>query len=97
MNLRVDPIVEEATLPDGRRFVVRVGLATDAYISRRELHTVTLELSADDRIEATVNTVLTPSQVAEARKLVAEVVAKLESGALQPTASAIEPLADTIL
>jgi hypothetical protein len=97
MSLRVDPIVEEATLPDGRRFVVRVGLATDAYISRRELHTVTLELSADDRIEATVNTVLTPSQVEEARKLVDEVVDQLESGALQPTASAVEPLADTIL
>jgi hypothetical protein len=97
VSLKSDPIVEQATLPDGRRFVVRVGLATDAYISRRELHTVTLELLADDRVEATVNTVLTPSHVAEARKLAAQVVAQLESGALQPTASAIEPLADTIL
>jgi hypothetical protein len=97
VSLRGSPVYKEATLPDGRRIVVRVGVAADTYISRRELQTVTLELLADDRVEATVNTVLTPNQVAEARKLVAEVATALQSGDLQPTASAIEPLADTIL
>jgi hypothetical protein len=97
VSLKGSPVYQEAMLPDGRRFVVRVGVAADTYISRRELHTVTLELLADDRVEATVNTVLTPNQVAEARKLVAEVATRLQSGDLQPSASAIEPLADTIL
>ena len=97
MSLRGSPVHEEATLPDGRRFVVRVAVAADTYISRRELHTVTLELLADDRVEATVNTLLTPSQIGEARKLAAEVATRLQSGDLQPTASAIEPFADTIL
>jgi hypothetical protein len=43
-----------------------------------------------------VNTVLAPNQVGEARKLVEAVATKLQSGELQPTASAIEPLADSI-
>lgn len=76
--------------------LVRVAVAVDPYIPRRERHTVTLELLADDRVEATVNTVLAPSQVGEARKLADEVASKLQSGELQPTASAIEPLADSI-
>jgi hypothetical protein len=97
VSLRGSPVYKEATLPDGRQIVVRVAVAADTYISRRDLHTVILELLADDRVEATVNTVLTPTQVAEARKLVVEVATALQSGDLQPTASAIEPLADTIL
>jgi hypothetical protein len=44
-----------------------------------------------------VNTVLTPAQVREARKLADQVATRLQSGELQPTASAIEPLADSIL
>jgi hypothetical protein len=97
VSLRGSPVHKEATLPDGRQIVVRVAVAADTYISRRELQTVTLELLVDDRVEATVNTVLTPTQVAAARKLVAVVATALQSGDLQPTASAIEPLADTIL
>jgi predicted RNA-binding protein associated with RNAse of E/G family len=76
--------------------VVRIAVAADAYLPRRELHTVTLELLAEDRVEATVNTVLTPAQVTEARKLADQVASRLQSGELQPTASAIEPLADSI-
>jgi hypothetical protein len=97
VSLKGSPVYQEALLPDGRRFLVRVGLAADTYISRRELQTVTLELLADDRVEATVSTVLAPNQVAEARKLVDEVATRLQSGDLEPTAAAIEPLADTIL
>lgn len=97
MSLRGQPVEREATLPDGRRILVRVALAADGYLPRRELHTVTLELLVDERVEATVNTVLEPRQVGEARKLANEVATKLQTGELQPTASAVEPLADSIL
>jgi hypothetical protein len=97
VSLRSVPIERQATLPDGRQLRVRVGLATDGYLARRELHTVTLELLTDDRVQATVNTVLDAAQVGEARKLVDEVATRLESGDLEPTAAAIEPLADSIL
>ena len=96
MSLRGRPVEQEATLPNGRRVVVRVAVAVDSYIPRRERHTVTLELLTEDRVEATVNTVLAPNQVGEARKLVEAVARKLQSGELQPTAAAIEPLADSI-
>jgi hypothetical protein len=96
VSLRGDPVVEQTTLPDGRELAVRVCVATDAYIPRRDLSTVALELVADGRVEATVNTILAPSQVNEARKLAHNVASKLESGELSPTASAIEPLADSL-
>jgi hypothetical protein len=96
VSLRGDPVVEETTLPDGRLLAVRVCVAADAYIPRRDLTTVALELVADGRVEATVNTILAPDQVLEARKLAREVATKLTAGELPPTASAIEPLADSI-
>jgi hypothetical protein len=96
VSLRGRPIERETTLPDGRRLVVRVAVAADPYIPRRERTTVTLELLADNRVEATVNTVLTPTQVGEARKLADQVATKLQAGELRPTASAIEPLADSL-
>ena len=97
MSLRANPVEETAKLPDGREVVVRVALAKDDYIPRREQHTVALELLADGRVEATVNTVLDPGQAGEARRLAREVASRLTSGELEPTAGAIEPLADTIL
>jgi hypothetical protein len=96
VSLRGRPIESETTLPDGRSLLVRVAVSADPYIPRRERATVTLELLADGRVEATVNTLLTPAQVNEARKLADEVANRLQSGELQPTASAIEPLADSI-
>ena len=62
VSLRGRPVLEETTLPDGRRLVVRVCVAADAYIPRRDLTTVALELVAGERVEATVNTVLGPNQ-----------------------------------
>ncbi len=97
VSLRGSPVERETTLPNGRRVVVRVAVAVDPYIPRRERHTVTLELLTDERVEATVNTVLEPRHVSEAQRLAEEVAARLQSGELQPTASAIEPLADSIL
>ncbi len=43
---------------------------------------------------AAVNTVLEADQVSEARALAREIVAGLESGEFEPTAAALEPLAD---
>jgi hypothetical protein len=96
MSLRGRPIEQSAALPDGRRLLVRVGVPTDPYIPRRELATVALELVEDGQIAATVNTVLAPEQESEARALAREVVTRLEAGELEPTAGAIEPLADSI-
>ena len=97
MSLRAEPVEETATLPDGREVLVRVALAGDDYIPRRDQHTVAIELLLEQRIQATVNTVLDPAQVSEARTLAREVASRLSSGALQPTAHDIEPFADSIL
>ena len=83
-------------LPDGRSGIVRVGLPDDSYIPRRELDTVALELVIDDRVEATVNTVLDADQEVEAVALAREAAAALGSGELEPTAAALEPLATTL-
>jgi hypothetical protein len=94
VSLRGRPIEKTATLPDGGEVHVRVGVAEDSYIPRRELDTVDVELFVDGRAVAAVNTVLSADQDSEALQLAREVVAGLESGALEPTAAALEPLAD---
>ncbi len=96
MSLRADPIEIAATLADGRSLLVRVGVADDPYIPRKELDTVAVELVDDTEVAATVNTILRPDQTSEARALAREIAAGLESGSLEPTAGAIEPLADSI-
>ena len=74
---------------------MRIGVPEDPYIRRRELETVDVEILIGGRVVAAVNTVLGPKQESEARALAREIVNGLESGELQPTASAIEPFADT--
>jgi hypothetical protein len=98
MSLRGEPQEQEVKLPDGRVVKVRVGVAEDSYISRRELDTVTLELWDESRGEhlAGVSTVLDVEDVSAARTLVREVVAGLGDGSLEPTAGALEPLADSV-
>ena len=96
MSLRGRAIEQTASLPDGRRAIVRVGVADDSYIAKRELDTVALELLIDGTVAATVNTVLDADQETEALELAREVVTGLESGELEPTAGAIEPLADRL-
>ena len=75
---------------------VRVGVPDDPYIAKKELDTVSLELWEGDEALGAVNTVLEPEHVSEARALAREVAAGLESGALDPTAGALEPLADRL-
>jgi hypothetical protein len=87
-------VIQTASLPEGGEISVRVGVPEDSYVSRRELETVDVELFADGRPVAAVNTVLTPEQESEALELAREIVSGLESGELEPSAAAIEPLAD---
>ncbi len=96
MTLRAQAIEQPAALPDGRQVVVRVGIPEDPYLPRREIETVAIELIEDGEVSATVNTLLRPEHENEARELVREVAARLESGDLEPTAGALEPLADRI-
>ena len=96
VSLRGEPVELTATLPDGREARVRVGVPDDPYIPRRELDTVDVEIAFDGRVAAAVNTILEPEQDHEGRQLAREIVAGLESGELQPTAAAIEPLADRL-
>ena len=93
MSLRGNSVEQTATLPDGRSARVRVAVPDDPYIPRKELDTVSLELHVDGEVAAVVNTVLSADQESEALALVREVVTGLESGALAPTAGALEPLA----
>lgn len=95
VSLRGEPIEMTASLPDGRPVRVWVGVPEDSYIARRELDTVDIELSiVDGNHLAALNTVLDAEQVSEARALAREIVSGLESGKLEPTAAALEPLAD---
>ncbi|TML35202.1 MAG: hypothetical protein E6G24_02210 [Actinobacteria bacterium] len=94
MSLRGRPVEQTASLPDGREVQVRVGVPDDSYIPRREIDTVDVELFVDGRAVAAVNTVLDADQASEALQLAREIVAGLESGKLEPTAAALEPLAD---
>jgi hypothetical protein len=98
MSLRAEPLEQDATLPDGRVITVRIGLAEDSYIPRRELDTVVLEIWEEGHGEhlAGVATVLAPEDVAAARALLRVVVEALADGSLEPTAGALEPLADTV-
>jgi hypothetical protein len=89
-------IDQTASLPDGRHVTVHVGVPEDPYIPRGQLETVDVELRSGGRVIAAINTVLDPDQESEALDLAREIVRGLESGELQPTASAIEPLADTL-
>jgi hypothetical protein len=98
MSLRGEPVEQQVTLPDGRVVAVRVGLAEDSYIPRRELDTVVLELWDEERGEhlAGITTVLSADDVSAARALAREVVTGLGNGSLAPTAGALEPLADSV-
>ena len=98
MSLRGAPLEQKATLPDGRVIAVRIGLAEDSYIPRRELDTIVLELWDERRGEhlAGVATVLSADDGEAARVLLRDVVRGLSDGSLEPTAGALEPLADSV-
>jgi hypothetical protein len=96
VSLRTNPLERRVTLPDGRVVTVRVGVPDDSYIPQRELDTVTVELLGEGGHLGAVTTVLDADQDSEARALLREIVAGLESGTLRPTAGSIEPLAERL-
>ena len=97
MSLRGNPVHETATLPDGRQAEIRIGVPTDDYVRARELETVTLEVLVDGEVMAALNTLLAPEQASEGLRLAREIAQRLASGELEPTAGALEPLADAPL
>ena len=97
MSLRGNPVLESATLPDGREAEIWIGIPTDDYVPARELETVVLELRVNGEVAAALNTLLEPEQTSEARRLAREVAEGLSSGSIEPTAGALEPLADAPL
>ena len=96
VTLRAAAVEETTTLPDGRAALVRVGLAEDSYLRQSDVETVTLTLLVDGEVAAALNTVLDADNESEARALAREAAKRLESGDLEPTAAALEPLADTL-
>jgi hypothetical protein len=96
VSLRTYTIDRTLTLPDGRAASVRLGLAHDDYIPKREQETIVLELRIGEHVEAALNTVLDPEQEDEGAELVRELVGKLERGEIEPTAHALEPYADRL-
>jgi hypothetical protein len=94
VSLKGKPIEKTASLPDGREVHLRIGVPDDSYIRKKDLRTVDVELFTADEHLAAVNSVLLPEQESEALALARQIVAGLESGELEPTAGAIEPLAD---
>ena len=71
-------------------------MAHDGYIPEREEETVVLEVRIGRFVEATLNTVLDPTQEAGAAELAQEVVDALASGHVEPTAGALEQYADRL-
>jgi hypothetical protein len=96
VSLRGEPVEEHATLPDGRRVTIRVGVPEDPYIPKKQLDTVDVELFHGETALAAVNTILDARDTSEARRLARKIADGLESGELAPTAAAIEPLADRL-
>jgi hypothetical protein len=96
VSLRNYTIERDAKLPDGRSATVRLGLADDSYIAKRDQDIVVLELRFGDHVEAALDTILGPDQEDDGAELVREIVAKLEAGELEPNAGALEPYADKL-
>jgi hypothetical protein len=96
MSLRGEPLEADVSIPDGTTVHVRIGVPDDSYIPKRELDTVTVELSANGEHIAAVTSVLAADQASEARALLREIVSGLASGDVSPTAGAIERLADRL-
>jgi hypothetical protein len=95
VSLRGNPVEASATLPDGREALVRVSVPDDPYVPKRERSEVVVEIVIGDEVVAVVESILDPEQSSEGLALAREIAAGLGSGELEPTAAAIEPLADS--
>jgi len=97
MSLHGNPVLETTTLPDGRSAEIWLAIPADDYVPPRELDTVALELRVDGEVVAALNTLLEPEQTSDALRLAREIADGLAAGTLEPTAGALEPLADAPL
>lgn len=96
MSIREEPVVREASLPDGTAAVaVRVIVPDDPYVARGELDTVVVELSQNGEVLGVVETPLSAADTEDAVELADRIRDALESGAVEPTAEGIEQLALT--
>ena len=96
MSLRSARVEQTATLAGGESVRVSVGVPRDPYIAPAQSETVNVELWVGDQVLAAVNTILDPDQESEARALAREIARGLESGELELSAGAIEPLANRV-
>ena len=96
MSLRAARVEETASISGGETVVVSVGVPRDSYIPPAQSETVNVELWVGDQVLAAVNTILDPGQESEARALAREIAQGLESGELELSAGAIEPLANRL-
>lgn len=96
MSLRSARVEQTASLPGGETVVVSVGVPRDPYIPPAQSEIVNVELWVGDQVLAAVNTILDPDQDSEARALAREIAEGLESGELELSAGAIEPLANRL-
>ena len=97
MSLRAVPVVEHAHLPHGGTVTVWVGVPDDAYIDdKSQLTTVDIQLHEGNAIVASMETVLDPDQVGEARQLARDVKTALEAGEIGMHAQELERFADQL-
>lgn len=73
-----------------------VGVPDDAYIDKKDLSTVDIQLHEGNVVLASLSTVLGPDQTSEALQLAREVKAAIEAGEIGLHASELEPFADRL-
>jgi hypothetical protein len=97
MSLRGTPVVEHASLPKGGTVTIWVGVPDDPYYDdKSQLTTVDIQLHEGNGIVASMETVLDPDQVSEARQLANDVKAAIESGEIGLHAQELERFADRL-
>jgi len=97
VSLRAAPVVEHAHLPKGGTVTIWVGVPDDSYIDdKSQLTTVDIQLHEGNAIVASLETVLDPDQVSEARQLANDVKAAIEAGEIGLHAQELERFADQL-
>lgn len=97
MSLRATPVVEHASLPNGGTVTIWVGVPDDPYYDdKSQLTTVDVQLHEGNAVVASLETVLDPDQVSEARQLASDVKAAIEAGEIGLHAQELERFADQL-
>lgn len=97
MTLRATPVIEHASLPNGGTVTIWVGVPDDPYYDdKSQLTTVDIQLHEGNGVVASLETVLDPDQVSEARQLANEVKAAIEAGEIGLHAQELERFADQL-